>query len=100
MSGEWPANIKPIGVGDLRRLGIDGDNQLYWDGKRVEARRTLVLTIPQKIIAALAILASLATIATGLNNLSVFLCGRDRHWLGCPVLPTVPAVAVPLALPR
>ena len=90
-SGEWPENVKPIGVGDLRRLGIDGDNRLYWDGKRVEVRRTLVLTLPQKIIAGLAILASLATIATGLNNFSVYLCGRDIHWLGCPVMPPSPA---------
>ncbi len=83
----WPAGVKEIGVGDLRRLGLDGDNQLYWDGRRVEVRRTLVLTWPQRLIAVLAVLASLATIATGLNNLSLFLCARGYHWLGCPLPP-------------
>jgi hypothetical protein len=80
----WPPGVKQIGVGDLRRLGLDAENQLYWGGKRVEVRRTLVLTLPQKLFAALAVLASLATIATGVNNFSVFLCARDVHWLGCP----------------
>ena len=78
---DWPANVKPITVRDLKRLGIGLDNQLYWDGRAVEIRRKLKLTWPQTI---LAVLAALATIATGVNNLSVFLCGRDIHVLGCP----------------
>jgi hypothetical protein len=83
----WPPGVTPIAVGDLKRLGIGPDNQLYWDGQPVEIRRKLALTWPQSILAAL---AAVATILSGVNNTAVYLCGRDIHVLGCPA----PAVAV------
>jgi hypothetical protein len=88
--------VDPIGIEDLRRLGIDTRNQLFWDGQAVEVRRTLVLTFWQKV---LAVLASLATIATGANNLSLFLCGRDIHWLGCPAATPPLVIAAPAPPP-
>ncbi len=73
---------------DLDRLGIGTDDQLFWDGRRVEVRRMLDLTRPQKLIAALvtvfAILSGLGGFVTGFNNASIFLCARDIHWLTCP----------------
>jgi hypothetical protein len=90
MSGPagWPAGIEPIGIDDLRRLGINRDNELFWDGRRVEVRRRLVLTRFQTVVTAIvtvcAILGGLGGFVTGLNNASVFLCGRGLHWLGCP----------------
>jgi hypothetical protein len=89
--GDWPAGVRPIGVDDLRRLGISADHQLFWDGRRIEVRRAFVLTGFQKGLAAAvtvaAILGGLGGAVTGLNNASVFLCGRGVTWLGCPVPP-------------
>lgn len=83
-----PAGVEPIGVDDLDRLGINGQNQLFWDGRRVEVRRPLDLTRPQKLIAALvtvfAILSGLGGFVTGFNNASNFLCARGITWLSCP----------------
>ncbi len=73
---------------DLKRLGTDGNNQLYWDGKLVKSR--LTLSLPQTLLAVLAALASLATIFTGLNNASIFLCARGVSLLGCPAVSAAP----------
>ena len=85
----WPQGVDPIGLDDLNRLGIDAENQLYWDGHRIEIRRLFVLTRLQKWFAAgvtiVGLLAGLATIATGINNASVFLCARHVTVLTCPV---------------
>ncbi len=84
----WPPHVQPLGVDDLRRLGISDDNQLFWDGRRVEIKRPLVLTRFQKAIAvvvtACAILGGIGGFVTGLNNASIFLCARQHQWLGCP----------------
>jgi hypothetical protein len=86
--GDWPDGVKPVGVGDLRRLGIDDRNQLFWDGRRIEIRRPLVLTGPQKIVTGVvtvcAVLGALGGFVSGINNAAVFLCARDVHWLSCP----------------
>jgi hypothetical protein len=85
---QWRRGIEPIGMEDLNRLGIDSDHQLYWDGHPIEIRRSIVLTRFQKRIAVVAtivgLFAGLATIATGINNASIFLCARHITWLSCP----------------
>ena len=84
----WPPDVRPIGVEDLGRLGLTPDNQLFWDGKRIEVRQALSLTRLQKLLAVIvsvfAILGSLGGFATGYNNASVFLCARGHDWLSCP----------------
>jgi hypothetical protein len=84
----WPTGVEPIGLDDLNRLGIDAGRQLYWDGHRIEIRRMIVLTRLQKWFATgaaiVGLLAGLATIATGINNASVFLCARGISVLTCP----------------
>ena len=72
MTAGWPKRVKPISVTDLRHLGIDGANQLFWDGRRIEIRRPRVLTGVQKIAATVvtifAVLGGLGGFVTGLNN--------------------------------
>ena len=74
---------------DLNRLGIDDNHQLYWDGHRIEIRRAIVLTRFQtwvtSVVTIVGLLAGFATIATGVNNASVFLCARHITLLGCPM---------------
>lgn len=85
---DWPAGVQPIGVEDLDRLGLNSENQLFWDGKRIEVRQALSLTRAQKALALIvslcAVLGSLGGFVTGLNNATVFLCARGHHWLSCP----------------
>jgi hypothetical protein len=85
----WPPGVEPIGMEDLNRLGIDSDHQIYWDGRRIEIRKSIVLTRFQTWVAAgvavVGLLAGLSTIATGINNASVFLCARHVTFLGCPM---------------
>jgi hypothetical protein len=84
----WPADVHPIGLEELDHLGINAKNELFWDGRRIVTRNKFYLTWPQILLAYLAAVASLATIATGLNNASVFLCARNLYWLGCPSAPS------------
>lgn len=88
----WPGNVEPMALQDLKRLGTDPQNQLYWDGKQVRTR--LALSVPQTMLAVLAALASIATIFTGLNNASIFLCARGVTVLGCPAAPQPTATPV------
>lgn len=84
----WPAGVEQIGLEDLGRLGINKNDQLFWDGRRIEVRQSLVLTSFQKVIAGLAavcaVLGALGGFVTGFNNASVFLCTRGVDWLTCP----------------
>lgn len=86
---EWPPGVEPISVGDLGRLGIDPENQLFWDGRKIEIRRRLDLTRTQKFLALLvtifAILGGLGAFLSGLDDGASFLCARGVHLLGCPL---------------
>ncbi len=86
--GSWPPGVDAIGVDDLRRLGIDHRDQLFWDGRRIEVRRPLVLTGFQKTVATIvtlcAILGGVGGFVSGLNNAALFFCARNIHWLSCP----------------
>lgn len=84
----WPPDVKPIDVEDVGRLGLNRENELFWDGKAVEIRRPLVLTRAQKVLAVVvsicAILGGLGGFVTGLQNASLFLCARGQAFLSCP----------------
>lgn len=92
--GHWPPDVKPIDVEDVGRLGLNPQNELFWDGKAVEIRRPLVLTGFQKTLAIVvsicAILGGLGGFVTGVQNLSVFLCARGHTLLSCPAPQTPP----------
>ena len=70
--------------GEVKRLGINEQNELFWDGRHVEIRRSLTLTRFQKFITIIvtfcAVLGALGGFVTGSNNASVFLCA----FLTCP----------------
>lgn len=57
---EWPAGLQAISTEGLALFGIDEENRLYWDGKRLA---TLTLTRWQKI-GAVIVTVSAAVAAT------------------------------------
>ena len=91
MSGHrpgWPEEVRAIGVEDLERLGLNPENQLFWDGKRIEVRQALTLTRLQTVLTVIvsvcAILGGLGGAVTGFSNATVLLCARGHTWLSCP----------------
>jgi hypothetical protein len=101
-SGDLAKGVEPIGLADFGRLGINADDQLSWDGRRIEARQSLVLTGLQTFIATPAALCvvqvALGGFVTAVNNASIFLCARGNAWLICPPptsgLPQVPLLGL------
>ena len=95
----WPKGVEQVGLEDLGRLGINQDDQLFWDGRRIEVRRSLNLTLFQKIITGIvtffAVLGGVGGFVTGFNNASIFLCARDVRWLSCPPAPATVSPSLP-----
>jgi hypothetical protein len=94
-SDPWPPGVQPIGIEDLDRLGLNADNELFWDGKRVEIRRALVLTTFQKvgavIVSICAILGGIGALVSGVKDGAEFSCAREITWLSCPAPVAPPA---------
>ena len=87
----WPPDVEPLVIEEFEKLGRNARNELFWDGRPLVTRSQYLFTWPQIGLAILAALASIATLATGLNNASIFLCARGNTWLGCPVIAAAPA---------
>jgi len=87
----WPNDVEEIRIGDLARLGIDKNRQLYWDGEKIELRRRLDLTKPQKIAAILvtaaAVLGGIGGFMSGLADTDSLYCAHGGHFLVCRLLP-------------
>jgi hypothetical protein len=87
-STDWPPEVERISLEDLGRLGINAQQELFWDGRRVEIRRRLTFTGFQKFVAFVvticAVLGGLGGFVTGFNNASIFLCARHVTYLSCP----------------
>ncbi|MBB3525384.1 hypothetical protein FHX03_004750 [Rhizobium sp. BK456] len=43
---DWPDGVKPISMQGISLLGIDADNNLYWDGRRLQHITRLGRTRP------------------------------------------------------
>jgi hypothetical protein len=89
---KWPANVRPIGMGEADGLGIDDNGRLHWDGKPVEiVGQRLDLTWTQTIIAVLvAIFTAVAAFATSVQAWTAY-----HDWackVGWPVYAHCPAV--------
>jgi hypothetical protein len=50
---EWPSDVERMSIDKLDLLGVDSENRLYWNGKRVVTGQRLDLTWWQTTIAAL-----------------------------------------------
>lgn len=54
----WPKKVKLISMLGLQLFGLDDKSNLYWDGKKVEIRKKLSLSIWQKIGALTTVLSA------------------------------------------
>jgi hypothetical protein len=95
----WPEDVDPLYIEDFQKLGRNEKNELFWDGKPLVTKSQYIFTGYQIFLSVLAIIASIATIATGLNDTSVFLCGRDVRLLSCPVPESSQPIKIILQLP-
>ena len=57
----WPQGVNPITFDSMEHLGLDGKNNLYWDGNRIEVRKRLDLRWWQVALAIMAALGALAS---------------------------------------
>jgi hypothetical protein len=73
-----PDGIHEITWNDIRRLGIDRHNQLYWDGRQVQTRSWLDFTFWQKVGAFIVVLGALGALAQGVDAGYDFGC--KLHW--------------------
>ena len=69
----WPNGVRPILVPDLKRLGINEQNELFWDGRHVEIRRSLTLTRFQK--STLPDITEIDTALQAIGRAATFGCG-------------------------
>lgn len=56
----WPAGVRPIAVEGLSHIGVGNDGTLYWDGKPIEVRRSLTLTLAQRVGAVVVAISAVA----------------------------------------
>lgn len=60
----WPVGVRPISGDGLDYLGVGDDGTLYWDKKPVVVRRTLDLSIWQRIGAVVVALSAVVGAAS------------------------------------
>ncbi|MFC3440760.1 hypothetical protein ACFOKF_06020 [Sphingobium rhizovicinum] len=45
----WPDTVWSIGINRLDLLGVDDDGNLYWNGKPIEVRKSVALSLWQRV---------------------------------------------------
>jgi hypothetical protein len=84
-----PDIATPLSVETIEKRGVNAAGELFWDGKPVEVRKTLLLSPLQRAGAAIVVAASVAGgvggLAQGITAAVDFGCARGmwRHF--CPL---------------
>ena len=66
---DWPSGVHGISVPGLRLFGVNENKELFWDGKQVEVRKTLSLSLFQKVGAFVTVMsAAIAAVATAYST--------------------------------
>lgn len=79
----WPDTVRGIGIDELSNFGIDKKRKIYWNGKAIVFETRLALSFWQKMLALLAVLATVATISDGLIGAQKWACDM-KYWAYCP----------------
>ena len=93
-------NRHPVEMTDLSRLSIDNDGRLYWDGKPVEVRRSLLMSRMQIVgLIVIGILIAIAALGAALHAAVAthdFACRSGwTESLCAPATPIFPSPAPP-----
>ena len=87
---EWPEDVRQIPVEGIGLLGIDTNHNLYWDGKRLEIRRSLDLSTFQRIVtgavAIATVLAALGSVTQGAVAVFDYQCRAMPSSSWCSML--------------
>jgi hypothetical protein len=71
-------SLHPVTMTDLTRLSIDNDGRLYWDGKPVEVRRSILMSRAQVIgaivIGAFVVIGAIAAAIQGSTAVRDWAC--------------------------
>lgn len=51
-------DIRPIEIDEMGRMGLDAENQLYWNGELIKVKKRISLTLWQKIGAIITVLST------------------------------------------
>jgi hypothetical protein len=78
---KWPEGVRPIVIGEIERLGIDGVGVLHWDGRPIIVRKGVTLSGWQ---AAGTVLVVLATVAQGWAAGHQWACQAGLVTTWCP----------------
>lgn len=78
-------DIRPITIDELDRLGINGENELFWDNRPIEIRHrwTRFEKTLAAVVSVCVILGGLGALASGIKDGAEFLCARQVTLL-CP----------------
>ena len=71
-TSSWPKHVKQMGIGSFEHFGIDAENNIYFDGKKVQYESRLAL--PERIMASA---AAAATVVVAFVEI-----GRSAGWWG------------------
>lgn len=91
----WPKGIRSISLEEAGALGVDAKGELYWQGKPVEIRRPLDLTVGQfwlaVIVAVATAFAAVGAVAQGFAAYNEWACKVGWRAVACPsaILPSV-----------
>lgn len=55
---KWEKHIHPISSDGTGLLGVDDDNNLYWDGKQIEIKKRVILSVWQNIGTVIVVIAT------------------------------------------
>ncbi len=83
----WSPHIKRITIAQLDMLGVDDQQNLYWDGKRLKVERRFKLSGLQQVSAGLILIATIvAAIGTAFQGWAA-VCQAEFVWAAsaCPV---------------
>ena len=86
-SSSWPKGVRGITIGEMDKIGVDGDGRLYWDGKQIEISKRLDLSKGERwfalIVGAFAIFGSIGAVAQGWAAAHQWSCQTKIASVGC-----------------